>query len=267
MCCTCDLITQVYAYELLIEKLLLCKGADDIPAGQVYCISDGSPVENFEFLRPLCEARGKAFPKIVLPTSLMLEVALALEVVYQVSNALGWPIEPFLTRAEVYKVGVSHYFSIAKAQRELGYEPKISSEQGAQKLARRFRRSLSNENYFDMPSAPWWAAILAGMGLLGIVAYADPHGATLQLPVIKQVNWLGLTIFGSQRNLQYMFVAAVVTHCCEAVAAMWLATVEGCKGTWGLWGVQTALLGYPSLRLLYERRRLLREGRAEQKTE
>lgn len=248
---------QVLAYELLIDKLCACRDAASSPAGQVYCISDGSPVENFEFLRPLCEARGKAFPRIVLPTSLMLNVAHLLEIVFLVSNAVGFPIEPFLTRAEVLKVGVSHYFSIEKAQRELGYQPALSSQQGAQKLARRFRKSLSNENYFDLPSAPWWVSILMGMGLLGIVAYADPLGPLLHSPLIAPVNWLALVLFRSQSVLQGVFVAAVATHALEACAAMWLARVEGCRNTWAAWGVQTFILGYPSMQLLYGRRKLM----------
>lgn len=31
--------------------------------------------------------------------------------------------QPFLTRTEVYKTGVTHYFSLEKAKKELGYEP------------------------------------------------------------------------------------------------------------------------------------------------
>jgi hypothetical protein len=30
--------------------------------------------------------------------------------------------QPFLTRTEVYKTGVTHYFSIEKAKKELGYK-------------------------------------------------------------------------------------------------------------------------------------------------
>lgn len=251
------------AFELLLEKLVVCQDAESVPAGQVYSISDGSPVENFEFLRPLCEARGKAYPQIVLPTGLMLGLAQVLETVYYVSNAVGCPIEPFLTRAEVFKVGVSHYFSIAKARRELGYQPVLNSEQGAQKLARRFRRSLSNENYFDLPSAPWWVSILLGMGFLGLVAYNEPGSVVLRMPVVAQINWLGLTIFRSQRNLQYLFVAAVATHFIEACAAVWLAAVEGCTNTLPAWWLQTFILGYPSMQLLYKRRALLRKVRAE----
>lgn len=248
---------------MLADKLAGTGDASLEPCGQAYCISDGTPVENFEFLRPLCEARGKKFPRITLPTPLLMHVAHATEIVYHVTNALGFPVEPFLTRAEVLKVGYSHHFSMAKAKRDLGYVPLTNSEQGAQKLARRFRRTLSNENYFDLPSAPWWISILLGMGLLSVVAYAEPQGTLLKAPGFAQVNWLALTLFRSQPNLQYLLWAAVGTHALEAGAAMWLASVEGCRNTLWLWGAQTFVLGYPSMQLLYKRRALLQEVRAE----
>jgi hypothetical protein len=254
---------QILAYELLIEKMYANKNTSAAPAGQAYCISDGTPIDNFEFLRPLCAARGKKFPIIQLPTAMMLHVAHALEIVFRVTNALGCPVEPFLTRAEVLKVGHSHYFSMDKAARDLGYKPLITSQQGAEKVAARYRRNLSNEEYFDLPTLPWWVSILLGMGLLGTVAYCDPSGEVMNSAVIRPVDQLALTLFGSQRNLQYLFVAAVSTHALEACAAMWLARVEGCTNTWMAWGVQTFILGYPSMQLLYRRRALLKKVRAE----
>jgi hypothetical protein len=254
---------QVLAYELLIEKMYKNKNIRTAPAGQAYCISDGTPIENFEFLRPLCAARGKKFPVIQLPTAMMLHVAHVMEILFHVTNALGCPVEPFLTRAEVLKVGFSHYFSIDKAARELGYKPQITSQQGGEKVAARYRKNLSNEEYFDLPTLPWWVSILLGMGLLGTVAYCDPAGEVMNSAIIRPVNQLALTLFGSQRNLQYLFVAAVATHALEACAAMWLARVEGCTNTWMAWGVQTFILGYPSMQLLYRRRSLLKKVRAE----
>ena len=245
--------------------MMLCKDSNSIPAGQVYCISDGTPIENFEFLRPLCHARGKSYPSIILPTEMMLSVAQVLEGIYHITQALGCPIEPFLTRAEVYKVGISHYFSIQKAQKELNYKPIITSQEGAERIARKYRETLSNENYFDLPTKPWWISILLGMGLLGIVAYSKPDSALMHSVFIHPINLFALLLFRSQENLRYLFVAAVVTHAAEATAAIWMAQVEGCRNTWGLWGIQTFILGYPSMQLLYRRRALLKRIQEEDK--
>ncbi|KAL4658760.1 short-chain dehydrogenase/reductase family 42E member 1-like isoform X1 [Arapaima gigas] len=91
-------------------------------AGQAYFISDGRPVNNFEFFRPLVEGLGYNFPKIRMPISLIYFFAFLTEMVHCL---LGWMynFQPLLTRTEVYKTGVTHYFSIAKAVTELGYKP------------------------------------------------------------------------------------------------------------------------------------------------
>ena len=40
-------------------------------AGEVYFITDGNPVNSFEFLRPLIEGLGYPYPRITLPYTLM----------------------------------------------------------------------------------------------------------------------------------------------------------------------------------------------------
>ncbi|XP_061078295.1 short-chain dehydrogenase/reductase family 42E member 1 [Conger conger] len=92
-------------------------------AGQAYFISDGRPVNNFEFFRPLVEGLGYSFPKVRLPVSLIYLVAFLTEMVHCIVGHV-YNFQPLLTRTEVYKTGVTHYFSLEKAKQELGYEPK-----------------------------------------------------------------------------------------------------------------------------------------------
>ena len=68
-------------------------------SGKAYFISDGAPINNFEFLRPLAEAVGAPFPSLRLPASMALVIARVGEVLHYVTG-----LEPLLTRAEVYKV-------------------------------------------------------------------------------------------------------------------------------------------------------------------
>ncbi|XP_043937222.1 short-chain dehydrogenase/reductase family 42E member 1 [Protopterus annectens] len=93
-----------------------------IAAGQAYFISDGKPVNNFEFFRPLVEGLGYTFPKIRIPLPFVYFFAFLTEVVHSLVGHM-YNFQPLLTRTEVYKTGVTHYFSIEKAKRELGYEP------------------------------------------------------------------------------------------------------------------------------------------------
>jgi hypothetical protein len=83
-----------------------------------------------EFLRPLAEARGCAFPEVWVPTRVMVYVALLCEWLYKIAG-----VPPFLTRAEVYKVGVTHTFTPQKAREHFGYDPTINSQRGAELLA------------------------------------------------------------------------------------------------------------------------------------
>ncbi|XP_007516681.1 short-chain dehydrogenase/reductase family 42E member 1 [Erinaceus europaeus] len=110
----------VQAHILASEALKVDKGY--IASGKPYFISDGRPVNNFEFFRPLVEGLGYTFPSIHLPLTLIYSIAFLAEMAYFL---LGWlyNFQPFLTRTEVYKTGVTHYFSLEKAKKELGYEP------------------------------------------------------------------------------------------------------------------------------------------------
>ncbi|XP_076989247.1 short-chain dehydrogenase/reductase family 42E member 1 isoform X2 [Tamandua tetradactyla] len=109
----------VQAHILASEALRAEKG--HVASGQPYFISDGRPVNNFEFFRPLVEGLGYPFPSIRLPLTLIYYFALLTEVVHFLLAPL-YNFQPFLTRTEVYKTGVTHYFSLEKARKELGYE-------------------------------------------------------------------------------------------------------------------------------------------------
>lgn len=95
-------------------------------AGQAYFISDGTPVNNFTFLRPLIEGLGFTLPRrLWLPLWLMYALAWVLELGSRgVRAATGVKLTPLLTRTEVVKCGVTHWFRIDKARRDLGYGPR-----------------------------------------------------------------------------------------------------------------------------------------------
>uniref|UniRef100_A0A8D0GU73 Short chain dehydrogenase/reductase family 42E, member 1 n=1 Tax=Sphenodon punctatus TaxID=8508 RepID=A0A8D0GU73_SPHPU len=111
----------VQAHILAAEALKATR--DHRAAGQAYFISDGRPINNFEFFRPLVEGLGYRFPALRLPLSLIYYFAFLTEMVHLLVGRL-YNFQPLLTRTEVYKTGVTHYFSMDKARKELGYQPK-----------------------------------------------------------------------------------------------------------------------------------------------
>lgn len=110
----------VSAHELAADALTEEKQRRS--AGQAYFISDGRPVNNFEFFRPLVEGLGYPFPGLRLPIALVYFFAFLTEMIHHLVGPF-YNFQPLLTRTEVYKTGVTHYFSVAKAKDELGYDP------------------------------------------------------------------------------------------------------------------------------------------------
>jgi len=151
----------VLAHVLAAKKLLLLSHSF-IPAresllqqsneenydirGQCYFISDQSPINNFEFFRPLFEALGMQFPFIRFPVFFMYYLAFLFEIIYMAFRPL-YDFQPLLTRAEVLKVSVTHYFNPIKSQRELGYKPKINSNQGMLRVAHYWQQKLLKQDH------------------------------------------------------------------------------------------------------------------------
>ncbi|KAK3778614.1 hypothetical protein RRG08_010911 [Elysia crispata] len=98
-----------------------------IAAGKAYFISDSKPVNNFEFFRPLFEGLGYGYPKVNLPLLPVFYFAWLTELVHGLVSPV-YNFQPILTRTEVYKTGVTHYFSTEAASRDLGYRPTVQND-------------------------------------------------------------------------------------------------------------------------------------------
>ncbi|GIL57920.1 hypothetical protein Vafri_13123 [Volvox africanus] len=92
-----------------------------IAAGQVYYASDGDPINNFLHFKPFIVGLGYSYPALNVPFALVYGIAWLIE--------YAWPLlshlmaDPPLTRMEVDKCCIEHWFDITKARRELGYKP------------------------------------------------------------------------------------------------------------------------------------------------
>jgi len=108
-------------------------------AGRSYFISDWEPVNNFQFFRPLLELYGYSYPSLNLPVSLMFYLAFGIELVHRLVGQI-YNFQPLLTRAEVYKVGVTHYFSPDHSKNDLGYQPLVSMKEGMGRVLAYYRQ-------------------------------------------------------------------------------------------------------------------------------
>ena len=99
--------------------------------GQAYFINDGEPINMFEFSRPVVEACGHSCPRRSgCPGRLVHKV---MSVWQWLHFRFGLP-QPLLEPLAVERIYLDNYFSIAKAERDLGYRPLFTTEAGDGRL-------------------------------------------------------------------------------------------------------------------------------------
>jgi nucleoside-diphosphate-sugar epimerase len=113
-----------------VEGLWL--GATKAPAGGVYFVTDGEPVVFREFVSRLLETQGVTPPTGSVPAGVARVAAGAAEGLWRVLRRSG---PPPLTRFAVWVSSQECTIDIGRAERELGYRPVKSREQGLAELA------------------------------------------------------------------------------------------------------------------------------------
>ncbi len=93
--------------------------------GQAYFINDGEPINMLEFARPVVTACGQKWPRIRVSGRLVRDV---MKLWQWLHFKFGLPKPPFEPLA-AERIYLNNYFSIAKAQRDLGYRPLFNTEQ------------------------------------------------------------------------------------------------------------------------------------------
>jgi 3beta-hydroxy-Delta5-steroid dehydrogenase / steroid Delta-isomerase len=93
--------------------------------GQAYFINDGEPINMFEFARPVVTACGERWPRIRVSGRLVRDAMLVWQ---RLHFRFGLP-KPMLEPNAVERLYLDNYFSIGKAERDLGYRPLFTTEQ------------------------------------------------------------------------------------------------------------------------------------------
>jgi 3beta-hydroxy-delta5-steroid dehydrogenase/steroid delta-isomerase len=104
--------------------------------GQAYFVTDGRPINYFDFFRPVVEGLGFRHPRPWVPGGLVHAVMTAWEWLH---FAFGLPRPPLLS-LEVRKIVVSHYNRIDRARRDFGWTPKVSMEEGLRRCLEHLRQ-------------------------------------------------------------------------------------------------------------------------------
>ena len=101
-------------------------------AGKVYFISNGEPVELWLFIDRILAAAG--LPPVSRSVSAW-KARLAGKVLESIYWLFRVPGEPPMTRFVAKQMSTAHWYDISAAKRDLAYEPKISMEEGLQRIA------------------------------------------------------------------------------------------------------------------------------------
>ena len=101
-------------------------------SGRVYFISQNDPVPLWEMVDRFLHAAGLGPVRKSVSPGTARTVGTVLEWLY---GTFGLKGEPPMTRFVAEELATAHWFDITAAQNDLGYEPKISTEEGLKRLA------------------------------------------------------------------------------------------------------------------------------------
>ena len=118
-------LTATTHIDNTVEGLWL--GATKAPAGGVYFVTDGEPVVFREFLTSLLGTQGVTIPDKSAPPAVAKAAAASAERIWRL---LKRPGSPPLTRFAVWVSSQECTIDISRAERELGYRPVTTREEG-----------------------------------------------------------------------------------------------------------------------------------------
>ena len=117
--------------ENVVDALLLCAESSTNTLGKKYNISNGEPIKLWEWLKKICDELGFQHPKFRISYSVAQGLAAVLEAAF---TLIPTHPEPPLTRMAVNMIANSTTLDITAAKQELGYQPKVSVDEGFDKF-------------------------------------------------------------------------------------------------------------------------------------
>jgi len=131
-----------FAYVENLADGIILAGTKKQAAGEAYIITDGVKLTWRQYFEKLTDALEVPRPRFSVPPSLAYSIAYILETIHKMFNLRS---RPLITRYIVAHLSNNFHFSIDKAKRELGYEPKIGMDEAIQKTAEWYRKVVRGE--------------------------------------------------------------------------------------------------------------------------
>ncbi len=100
-------------------------------AGKVYFLSQGEPLPIWEIVNRILDAGGLPPVTRTISPELAYRLGAVLEKIYRLFRLKG---EPRMTRFVAKELSTAHWFDLGAARRDFGYEPKVSFDEGIERL-------------------------------------------------------------------------------------------------------------------------------------
>lgn len=144
-----NIIDTTYIDNVAAAHLLAADALRDNPraSGRAYFISNGEPVNLWDFVNRILAMAGIPPIRRGIPKSVAVLLGAVVEAIHL---ALKLPGEPRMTRFLAEELSTSHWFDISAARRELKYAPQVSVEEGL----RRLQSWLQGQGCTSILSAP-----------------------------------------------------------------------------------------------------------------
>ncbi|MBU1194903.1 MAG: NAD-dependent epimerase/dehydratase family protein [Proteobacteria bacterium] len=128
-----DLVDTIYVDNAADAHILACEKLLENPSlsGNIYFISQDEPISKWVMANAFLEAAGLAPIKGHVSGRTAYFAGMLCEAVYKIFRIKE---EPPMTRFAAKELSTSHWFNISKAKKDLGYYPKVSTQEGLERL-------------------------------------------------------------------------------------------------------------------------------------
>jgi nucleoside-diphosphate-sugar epimerase len=159
------LIDPIYVDNAALAHLLAADRLDPGSpiAGRIYFVTQGETIPLWDMINHFLEAAHLAPVQKSVSRPLALAVAGLIELTYVLSRRRQ---EPPMTRFLARQLSTTHWFNIDAARRDLGYEPRVSIDEGLRRLEQwlerdqvgRDERTRVSRQRESAPEIPWGAS-------------------------------------------------------------------------------------------------------------
>jgi nucleoside-diphosphate-sugar epimerase len=126
------LVDASYVDNVVDVHLAAAMAPAESCAGKAYFVANGEPIPVFELIDRILAAGGLPPVEREIPVGVASAAGAVLEWVYRLT---GRRDEPRMTRFVARQLSTAHWFDLSAAERDLGWTPRVTTDEGMERLA------------------------------------------------------------------------------------------------------------------------------------